>query len=266
MERNQRDLKSTNERLKRVAKMLLRNDDLIFFLKAMKIALDTALLHKTYDQIFSLLPVIIGTRDPVVLDIGANMGQFASRVARQFPDGQIYCFEPVHTNLVGLCRLRRWLQLENVRVFEEALCDSVGSGLIHIPVFNGGYRDGALAVLEGSKVAYDNVSYHMEAVRTNTIDAFVEAQEISRIDFIKVDTEGAEARVVGGGRKTIGHFVPTLYLETPLDQPWLDCLYERGYRPFYNDGVKLWTPRTGERQNDVLLVHNSRLDQISGLF
>src|ERR1700730_6732850 len=111
MEQNPGYLKSTNERLKRAAKLLLRDDDLIFFLKAIKIALDASILHKAYDKIFSLLPMIIGKPDPVVLDIGANMGQFASRIARQFPDGQIYCFEPVHANMVGLCRLKRWLHL-----------------------------------------------------------------------------------------------------------------------------------------------------------
>jgi FkbM family methyltransferase len=178
VERNPRYLNSPNQRLKRVAKMLLRDDNLILFLKAIKIALDASILHKTYDNIFSLLPTSIGKSDPVVLDIGANMGQFASRISRQFPDGQIYCFEPVHANVVGLYRVKRWLHLENVRVFEEALCDSVGSELIHIPVFNGAYRDGALAVLEGSKRSYDNVDYHVEAVRTNTIDAFVVAHKI----------------------------------------------------------------------------------------
>jgi FkbM family methyltransferase len=166
MERNPIYLKTTNERLKRVTKMLLRNDNLILFLKAIKIALDASVLHKTYDKVFSLLPMIIGKPDPIVLDIGANMGQFASRMSRHFPVGQIYCFEPVHANMVGLCRVKRWLHLENVSVFEEALSDSIGSESLHIPVFKGAYRDGALAVLEGSKTSYDNVSYHVEAVRT----------------------------------------------------------------------------------------------------
>jgi hypothetical protein len=64
---------------------------------------------------------------------------------------------------------------------------------------------------------------------------------------------------------TIERFTPTLYLESPFDQPWLNCLYKKGYESFYNDGVKLWIPQTGERQTDVLLVHYSSLNQISGL-
>jgi hypothetical protein len=42
-------------------------------------------------------------------------------------------------------------------------------------------------------------------------------------------------------------------MESPFDQSWPDC------RPFYKNGVKLWIPHTSERQNDVLLVHDSRL-------
>ena len=63
--------------------------------------------------------------------------------------------------------------------------------------------------------------YHVETVRTNTVDAFVTAPGIGRLDLVKIDTEGAEDRVVKGGVKTIGQFLPTLYLETPLHQPWL---------------------------------------------
>jgi FkbM family methyltransferase len=268
MDQNPRRLETTNERLKRLAKMLLQNNDLVFFLKAIKIAVDASIMPNTLggDKIFSLLPAIIGRPNPVILDVGANMGQFAARIARQFPDGQVYSFEPVRANVTGLYRVQRWLHLKNVRVFQEALCDSVGSELIHIPVFKGGYPDGALAVLERSRRSYDNVSYHAELVRTNTIDDFVEAHKFRRVDFIKVDTEGAEDRVVGGGMHSIGRFTPTLYLETPFDQSWLDCLYEKGYRAFYNDGLKLWAPSKGESQTNVLLVHPCNLNQISALF
>jgi FkbM family methyltransferase len=256
-------LSTTNHVLKVVTKRILRNDNLILFLKAAKIALESR-AGKASDLIFPLLPEVITSPDPVIIDVGANMGQFASRVARQFPTGQIYSFEPIRSNAIGLQRVLSWLRITNVETFEEAICDTTGAERIHIPNFDG-YQDGTLAVLEGSKHAFKNVTYQIETVRTNTLDAFAAAREIKRLDFLKVDTEGAEERVVRGGIRIITALLPTLYMEVAPDQPWLHVLYSGGYRSFYTDGVRLHSPRPGERQNDVLLVHCSKIERIAGL-
>jgi FkbM family methyltransferase len=249
-------LNSVNQGLKVATKFLLRNEDVVLLIKAAKIALDVK-LNKTYDSIIPFFPSLIGTTAPVILDVGANMGQFAARLSRQFPRGQIHCFEPLHGNTVGLHRIRRWLHLDNVTVHEEALCEHIGVEAIHVPVFSGTYRDGALAMLEASKKSYANVGYHVGPVRTNTIDAFAASHKIHRIDFIKIDTEGAEQRVVKGGMKTIHQFLPIMYLETPHNRQWLSSLYDLGYRPFYNNGKTLYPPHDGEQQTNVLLIHQS---------
>ena len=71
--------------------------------------------------------------------------------------------------------------------------------------------------------------------------------------------------VVRGGMTIITAFLPTLYMEATPDQPWLDALYTLGYRPFYTNGVKLHPPRPLERQNDVLLVHDTKIDRLAAL-
>lgn len=260
-------LTSRHRALKVATKAVLRNDRLLLWLKSVKLAVEASILRpiSAYDRLIPLLPEIIGRKDPVILDVGANMGQFALRVAQQFPEGHIYSFEPLHESAVGLQRARSWLRLSNIIIHEEAVCDAVGTEMLHVPMLKGGFRDGALAVLEGSKISYDNVRYHAELVRTNTIDALTKALELNRIDFIKVDTEGAESRVISGGLATIERLLPTLYLETPFEQPWLRGLYENGYQPFYNNGAKLFVPQAGMRQTDVLLVHSSRRSQIAHL-
>lgn len=262
-----KDLASAHRALKLASKMVLRDDRVLFYVKSIKSAVEASLLGSicVYDQIIPLLRQIVGKKGPTILDIGANMEQFALRVARQFPAGRIYSFEPVHDSAMRLRRARRWLRADNISVHEEAMCDAVGTETIHVPVLIGGFRDGALAVLEGSRTSYDNVSYQTEAVMTNTVDAFRKALGLERVDFIKVDTEGAESRVIEGAQDTIERLLPALYLETPLERPWLSTLYDLGYQPFNNDGEKLFTPRKGMRQNGVLLVHSSKNPQIAGL-
>lgn len=246
-------LRNANGWLKFWAKFLLRNDEIVLRAKAAKIALDLW-LDPEYDSVIPLLPRVIHGERPIMLDVGANMGQFASRLSRLFPQGCIHSFEPLPGNCAGLRRVKRWLRLNNVTVHEQAICDSIGVESLHVPVFSGGYADGALAVLEGSKTVYGNVSYRVGGVQTNTIDAFAEEQGLPHVDFIKVDTEGAEQRVIAGAMTTIERFRPAMYLEVASDIPWLIVLYNMGYQGFYNDGRRLYHPRPGEHQTNVLLL------------
>lgn len=260
-------LTSHHRALKTASKIVLRNDRLLLYVKSIKLAVEASILRSisVYDRLIPLLPEIVGRTDPVILDIGANMGQFALRVAQQFPEGHIYSFEPLHESAMGLRRTRRWLRLSNISIQEEAVCDAVGTETIHVPILKSGFREGALAALEGNKTSYDDVGYDAEIVRTNTIDSFIKTSALNRVDFIKVDTEGAESRVISGGLATIERLLPALYLETPLEQPWLNGLYEIGYQPFYNNGEKLFAPQLDTRQTDVLLLHRCRSSQIAHL-
>lgn len=246
-------LHSANKWLKIATKVMLRNEDTVLRLKAAKIALEVA-MGRAYDPALALLPQVVHNDDPVILDIGANMGQFACRLSRLFPKGRIHSFEPLRGNLRGLYEVTRWLKSNNIEIHEEAICDRAGIEGMHIPVLTGSYRDGALAVLEHSKVPYRGIRYDVEFVTTNTIDAFVATRGIARVDLIKIDTEGAEERVVMGGMQTIERFRPAMYVEMALDRPWLAQLYELGYQPYYCDGRMFHKPRPGEQQTNVLLT------------
>jgi len=58
-----------------------------------------------------------------------------------------------------------------------------------------------------SLVKLDGGSDHVDTV---TIDTFVEQMKIERVDFIKMDIEGAEMNALKGARKTIERFGPKL--------------------------------------------------------
>lgn len=118
--------------------------------------------------------------DSVVLDIGANAGEFAHVCARH--GAKVYCFEPdpaafaaLKANLAGLPNA-------------EAMSDAVWK------------EDGAIAFALASERADSSVfaeGPRIEA-RAITIDAFARARGLSRIDLIKCDAEGAEPEVLEG--------------------------------------------------------------------
>jgi hypothetical protein len=50
-------------------------------------------------------------------------------------------------------------------------------------------------------------------VAVTTVDDLVEALGLGRLEFVKVDIEGAEARLLAGARGTLAAFRPVLMLE-----------------------------------------------------
>jgi hypothetical protein len=50
-------------------------------------------------------------------------------------------------------------------------------------------------------------------VEVTTIDHFAREEGLQRLDFIKMDVEGWEKRILEGGAETIGRFRPALLVE-----------------------------------------------------
>ncbi len=50
-----------------------------------------------------------------------------------------------------------------------------------------------------------------------TLDSWVAQQGLNRVDFIKLDVEGAEYKVLRGGEETIKRFRPLIYMEVCRD-------------------------------------------------
>lgn len=118
--------------------------------------------------------------ESVVLDIGANAGEFAHVCARY--GARVFCFEPDPT--VFACLQKNIAGLANV----EAIGDVIWK--------EDGEIDFALAPERAdSSVFADGPKVKKRAV---TIESFVRERRLSRIDLLKCDAEGAEPEVLEG--------------------------------------------------------------------
>lgn len=142
-----------------------------------------------------------------VLDVGTNVGEtllnLAKRVGRS---GFVHGFE---INPATFERCQRNVdrnRLGNIRLHQLGLGQSEGVLALERPTLRntGGDRLRAL----GSTPATGTVS-----VPVTTLDAFVAAEKLDRIDLIKIDTEGFEMNIVRGGRETLRKCHPTLFME-----------------------------------------------------
>jgi FkbM family methyltransferase len=128
---------------------------------------------------------------PTVFDVGANRGDYALAVLERRPRAHVHCFEPSQAAYEILAR-----RLDNrATPHRSALADAPGETLLYSDesgselssLYNRDLR--ALSIPFG---------HHSELVPVSTVDAEASKAGVSHIDLLKIDAEGAEARVIEG--------------------------------------------------------------------
>ena len=170
----------------------------------------------------------IGPRsNDVVLDCGGFWGDTALWIAdRVGADGQVHSFEfvPASRDVFAQNLALNDELAERIRVTGRALWSRSGETLRFEPGHGAG-----TSLLEGAGA---------EQVRTITIDDYVAEQGLNRVDFIKMDIEGAELEALRGAEKTLRHHRPRLAISAYHKKSdlaalpaWIDDLGV-GYRLF----------------------------------
>jgi len=132
----------------------------------------------------------------VVFDVGANTGQSAKKYLKAFADSKIYCFEPVKTTLLQLQRSLRGHN--NILTFERALSSAKGTGKMVLE----GPSD-MFFLLGSSHDMQPNDATLLEEVQLETLDGFCRDQKIDHINYLKIDTEGADFEVLKGAENML---------------------------------------------------------------
>lgn len=146
--------------------------------------------------------------DSVVLDIGANAGQFTKLLSRLAPDGTVYALEPSSYALSILHETVRIKGLKNVNILPFGTSAEAGEFTLNVPVKPSGALGYAISqVGNETTTPYPVVS---ETITVETLDAlFPDTQ----IDFIKADIEGHEYEMLCGAKDILKQSHPALYLE-----------------------------------------------------
>ena len=195
-------------------------------------------------------PELIGLSDvvrpgDVCVDIGAALGLYTVSLSRLVgPQGTVHSIEPLVFAHPALSYLLRPREGRNIVRHSVALGTSEGKDVMSVPVRHGLPVTGRSFLTAGADGLGSNTEFteHLEVVvRTDTLDRFVAANGIERLDFVKADVEGAELRVLQGGTETIEKFRPKLLLEIEerhvrrfgyRADDVAEWLAERGYRMY----------------------------------
>ena len=145
-------------------------------------------------------PYLNFKKDVVVYDIGANVGEFARFFAR-FPwVSTIYCFEPVKSVFQDL--VKRTEEIPGVRSFPIALGDRNGLRQMNVNDFD---PSSSLLPMDSIHVEEfpESGNMHEEEVQMMTLREAVNALGLAPPDFIKMDVQGFEDRVIRGGEEIV---------------------------------------------------------------
>ncbi len=154
-------------------------------------------------KFYSLLP----THDHfVAIDLGAQTGAF-SLLAKYFPNSTWYAFEPIKEAAVELQKNLVLNNIPNVFVFQMAAADFCGKTTIKMP----GMNNWGLATIGSNVQRFDTVEERQ--IECIDLDSFVDAQQINKVHFMKIDTEGAELLILRGAKKMLLRDHPTIVME-----------------------------------------------------
>ncbi|MBW7932843.1 MAG: FkbM family methyltransferase [Gemmatimonadaceae bacterium] len=193
----------------------------------------------------------------VILDVGASVGAWTIPLARQAGRAAtVYAFEPVPANRERLQTVIAANALTNVTVSSLALGEAAQRVGMWLRSSVSGAESGTAAVVpteEGHIV-----------VEMQTLDRWTDEIGLRRIDFIKLDVEGAELQVLAGGTHTVQRLRPVILAE--FDPYWMSVRHRtsadvtewarrHAYRMMqWNRRAARWEPTSQPCGDSTLLV------------
>ena len=202
-------------------------------------------LRGTFEDAETRIAIELARTSNVIIDVGANFGWYACHFLASMPENsELHLFEPAPSilpQLTGNLELNRRTGITMV-LNELCLSDSAGESILYVPVNEGE----AFASIRPQSL----YGKFMEIRRpTMTLDAYCQAHGLTKVDFLKIDVEGAELKVLAGAKQLLSSSVqPAILIESQdytvraFDcsvRDVLDYIRQYGYRGY------VFTVKTG---------------------
>lgn len=159
--------------------------------------LDLLTLEQAVGDIYEQGAVSVRDSD-VVIDVGAHLGTF-TRIALRHGARLVVAVEPDPVNAVCFARtFASEIEAGRVRLVQAAAWHSPGSLTFEV---GGASQTGHVAESQSAKGV---------TVRAVTLDGMTEELKLGRVDFIKMDIEGAERHALAGARRMLAVDKPRL--------------------------------------------------------
>lgn len=136
------------------------------------------------------------TAAPVVFDIGANEGEWLAALRRVNAGAEIHAFEPQAALAARIAAAYPDVKINNAAVGDQPGVLDLYDYADHPGSQHASLLDGVIDSVHGGKARHTKVP-------VVTLDDYCSEHAISRIDFLKIDVEGYELRVLQGSRRML---------------------------------------------------------------
>jgi FkbM family methyltransferase len=201
-----------------------------------------------------------------VIDVGANVGVYTFNAAvRVGAEGKVLAVEPFSKCVNCLQETARINQLSWVKVCPGAASDRTGSVKL---ILNPANELNRLA-LDGE--ADSLTSDNFEEVKCFTLDSLIEQENITAVDFLKLDAEGHEMAVLMGSQQLLHQFYPVIIYENLAGEQGINVevrefLIHQGYQLFSYESytkklVELDIANNSIQELNIIAIPQQKLSQ-----
>ena len=202
-----------------------------------------------------------------VLDIGANVGVYTFSAAKRVgSEGCVIAIEPYAPCVRCLNETKQLNQFDWVKIYAGAASSRSGTASLKL-----------YAASELNEIITDSSAQtaHTQTVNCITLDELMFREELSRVDFIKLDAEGHELDILAGASKLIAVFQPTILYENIAGSKGSNLavantlraigyqLYH--YQPYLKELVPLASNEDLHGLLNVIAIHPSQYDTVIAL-
>ncbi len=196
-----------------------------------------------------------------VIDVGANIGQFAIDVRKLYHDADIYSFEPLPEPYSEL--LVNTKSFSKFNPYNFALGDYEGTTKMYSNEFS--QSSSMLEMADSHKQAFPHTKNACSiTVNIQTLDATVSELQLDADILLKIDVQGSEKQVLDGAKDTLNKvkiiIIETSYISLYKDQSLFgdihNYLAELGFR-FHGNLGQLLHPTDGSiLQGDSVFINH----------
>lgn len=161
-----------------------------------------------------------------VVDVGANVGQFAEAARHAFPQATLHCFEPLPSCFARLSR--RFGGARGVLLYNMALADEPGMSTMTQSPFSPSSSLRGMGSTHAREFPW-TAGGNLLRVRVSTLDTTFASVQLTEPLLVKIDVQGTEDLVITGGRATLAQ-ASVVIIETSFEalyegQPLFDHIY-----------------------------------------
>lgn len=186
-----------------------------FYLNNPPYQLETEIYWQGFDKLkweikTRLLWSVLCRKSNTILDIGANSGIYSILAKVYNNEASVYAFEP-QTNVYNVLIKNNEINNFNIHCQQLALSDRNGT----VPFYNyGNDTFGKNNTTAGSlNKSWRKNDQKSIIVQVDTLDSFINSQEVKNIDLIKIDVESYEPEVLEGYKNHINLHRPFIIIE-----------------------------------------------------